>query len=421
MPDPSHLDQSRHIGPAFRDTFATWPDLIGFLHTHADTPEFDVDRALHQLVMTDIAARLVQAEPFGWGPARLVSAPRSTGATHRKPPGVAPVYATARPAFDVDLCATVIPAATDPDGTVDLRVATRELRHAAEHVIDVTADARPGHGVGLGGLVHYSSADLRELRPGRVVAQVTAQPIDPRSSSSAHYVPVDDPITVHVDVSPPGAAAFPGPPEPAQRSLLAITIPGFAPFRPDLYPTTSQVADKLTALVVPHINPPWHRFKDLFDLHYLISLCDLDTGRVRAAIGTNPNLVRNDLIDLPQPYRLHGHLPGAGEPAVAWRSKYEQLRAGHPALAGYPPFGDVLAEIVEFRDGLAHATGGSSWDPRRRAWAVADHDAAAVAKLAPTRPPWQRAAAATVAPLVNGDHVPTGPDYQGGAAPRRHR
>src|SRR5262249_32284547 len=154
----------------------------------------------------------------------------------------------------------------------------------AAGILDTDRHTRAGHGIGLGGLIHYSSIDLRILPPGRVVAQVTAQPLDPRCSSVLDLVPADDPLTVHIDLSPPGSAAFTGPAEDAKRPLMAIAVPGFADVRPHLYPTIHQLADKLIMVALPHWNPPWHRFKDLFDLHFLTTNCDITAAELRAAL-----------------------------------------------------------------------------------------------------------------------------------------
>ena len=366
MPGLDGLDPAPHIGPAFRDAFSTWRDLTAFLAAHATTPAFDTDRAARQLLMTDLLARFTAVDGFGWVLRGSLALPaRPTPRTGSPRAAIAPVYATARPAFDLDLCATTLTRA-DPAAQTG---AGQVLRSVAEQIIDTGGHAWARHGVGLGGLIHYSSSDLRILRSGRVVAQVTAQPLDPRHSSALRLVPADDPLTVHIDLSPPGAAPFTGAAEQAQRPVLAIAIPGFAGIRPDLYPTVNQLADKLALMATPHWNPPWHRFKDLFDQHYLTTNCQIHAGHLRDAIANNTNLTRRGLAALPRPYRLYGHEPRPGEDAVAWEQGYGRLRTTHPALSGYPPFAAVVAEISDVVDQLRTAPDSAVWDATGRQWA----------------------------------------------------
>jgi hypothetical protein len=242
------------------------------------------------------------------------------------------------------------------------------LRGVAEHIIDTGGHAWAYHGIGLGGLMHYASNDLRVLRSGRVVAQITAQPLDPRRSSALQRVPVDDPLTVHIDLSPPGSAAFAGAPETAQRPILAIPVPGFADIRPDLYPTAHQIGDKLALTATPHWNPPWHRFKDLFDLYYLTTGCRVTAGELRTALEANPNLTRHGLAELPRPYRLHGAAPEPGRASVDWVTGYERLRNQHPALSTYPEFSVTIATLRNLADHLATASHSAIWNPAASQW-----------------------------------------------------
>ncbi len=261
------------------------------------------------------------------------------------------------------------------------------LRGLAEHIIDTGGHAWAYHGVGLGGLMHYASNDLRVLRSGRVVAQITAQPLDPRRSSALQRVPVDDPLTVHIDLSPPGSATFPGAPETAQRPIFAIPVPGFADIRPDLYPTAHQVADKLALTATPHWNPPWHRFKDLFDLYYLTTGCRVTAGELRTALETNPNLTRHGLTELPCPYRLYGADPEPGQDSVDWATGYERLRSQHPALSTYPEFSVTLATLRNLADHLASAPDSATWNPTSGRWSgpAASPDRAGRMPSQPTR------------------------------------
>jgi hypothetical protein len=366
MPGLDGPDPAPHLTAAFHAAFPTWRDLTAYLAAHATTPAFDTDRAARQLVMTDLLARFTTTEGFGWILRGSLALPaRPTASTGSPRASIAAVYATARPAFDIDLCATTLTRA-DPAAPGQV------LRSVAEQIIDTGGHAWAYHGVGLGGLIHYASHDLRVLRSGRVVAQVTAQPLDPRRSSALQCVPVDDPLTVHIDLSPPGSAAFPGAPESARRPIFAIPVPGFADIRPDLYPTANQIADKLALTATPHWNPPWHRFKDLFDLYYLTTGCRVTAAELRAALETNPNLARHGLTELPHPYRLHGSGPEPGQDTVDWAGGYERLRSQHPALSTYPEFSVTLATLRDLANHLANAPDAATWNPANRRWSGPD-------------------------------------------------
>lgn len=369
MPGLDGPDPAPHLAPAFRDAFRTWRDLTAYLAAHASTPAFDSDRAARQLVMADLLARFAAIDGFGWIlRGSLALAARPTARTGSPRAAIPAVYATARPAFDIDLCATTL----SRGDTANPTVAGHLLRTAAEQIIDTGGHAWAYHGVGLGGLIHYASNDLRTLRSGRVVAQVTAQPLDPRRTSALQRVPADDPLTVHIDLSPPGSARFSGAPESPQRPILAVPIPGFADIRPDLYPTANQIADKLALIATPHWNPPWHRFKDLFDLHYLTTGCRITAEQLRAALATNSNLTRNGLTNLPRPYRLHGHDPETGQHSVDWATGYERLRNQHPALSTYPPFLTTVATLSALADHLPGASESAAWDANTHQWSIED-------------------------------------------------
>jgi hypothetical protein len=352
----SNVDTAGHIGPGFGANFATWGALRNYLADWASQPGYDLDRAIHQLLMTDLAARLCAQPGFDWVLRGSLALPTRPDREQGQVGGVDPVYSGARPAFDVDLCAQQLPTDASPGA----------LLSVALQVMNRTGDVRLGTGIGLGGLVDYQTNDLRQLGDGRVVGQVTAQPIDPVRSSAAHRIPVDDQATINVDLSPPGAAVFAGRPEVAKRPTMAIPVPGFQPFVPDLHPTASQIADKITAIVAPHTNPPWHRYKDVFDLVYLVSGCTVPVDPLRAAIAGHKNLTRAGLADLPDPFRLYGYARGGGE--VDWQYKYEKMRRDMPALADYPPFEVSLAEVTAFVVAMRHAPAGYSWSPESRSF-----------------------------------------------------
>lgn len=365
MSDLSDLDTAAHISPEFRDAFTSWRDLHAHVASLAGRPEFDLDRALHQLVLTDVAARLHAAPDYQWvmrGSLVMPTRPAEESlpaAFKGHGEAISPVYWKARPVFDIDLCAHTPAPGLDPSSDHPQRLQQIISRTVA--VGDRVDD--PQHGIGLGGLVRYSTPSLRRLDTGVVAAEVTAQPIDPLRSRS-HVVPVADPITVNLDISPPGKAFFSGPVQQANRSTLAYAMPGFAPFQPNLYPTASQLADKLLVPTAPHWNPPWHRFKDVFDLQYLTDTCRMPAAEMRAALAENPNLAKTGGRGLPVPYRLHGLNPGPGQTPVPWREKYEQMRRDHPTLATYPDFDTALRRIGQFAERLSTGTD-AVWQPGR--------------------------------------------------------
>lgn len=357
-------DSAAHIGVEFQDAFASWSQLRSFVAERAETPGFDTGRALAQLVMTDVAQRITAEPVGGWVLRGSLSLPGRAGddplpRVWQSPQArIDPRYVRARPAFDLDLCATV-------DGL--------DLAAAFDRVTGTTRAYRAGDGVGLGGLVHYTAVGLRQLDNGRVVAELTAQPIDPRRSRR-HPIPVADPITFQVDLYPRSLAGFTGDPDASNRPTLAIQMPGFADYRPPLYPTVNQLADKLWTPVGPHTNPPWHRYKDLFDLYYLIHTCRFRLVDLRQALETNPNRAKAGLDRLPVPYRLYQDPAGP-----TWQDRYEQMRAQHPALAAYPPFAEAMAGISKFVRGIDAG-------PVDRIWLPAGQWVRHTRRTAPPRP-----------------------------------
>lgn len=357
MPDLARPDRAAHLGPAFRDEFGSWQELRAYAADQVANPGFSSGRALQQLLYADLAHRITAASGHGWFlrgslalPARppsdlpLPDAVRAFG--HGT--GVDPVHAMARPANDLDLCATGFPelalaAATTP---------ADRLAETVRQVVDTRPEPGIDHGFGLGGLVHYHTTNLRTLTDGRVVADIDARPIDPRGRSQLTVV--DEPVTLRVDLSPPGAAPFDGPPEPAHRPTHAMDAPGFARYLPDLSPTAHQLAEKLCTISVPRNAdqppPDYHRYKDLVDAYYLISTSEIDAGQLRRAIAANPQLAQFGLDELPSPYRLYGHQPGPDATAVNWQKGYRKLRAEHPVVRDYPDLDDIVAAVAEFAD-----------------------------------------------------------------------
>jgi hypothetical protein len=391
MPDLSERDTAAHIHPELRDTFSTWRDLRAFVESHATSPGFHTERALRQLLSVDLAHRLARSADYGWVVRGSLALPA------RPPPGIAlpehvlasgqgteidPFYVMARPLNDIDLCARSIPdAPAVQEPTAPVAHADR-LAAVIGDVVDTGPSPETDRGVGLGGLVHYGTDDLRTLLDGRAVATVIAQPVDPRRV--AELTPVDDSVAIQVDLSPPGAAAFEGQPERAHRSTLALDIPGFDEHRPDLYPTANQLSDKLCTISAPYgtAEPPptWHRYKDLPDVQYLIDTCPIDAGQLRRAVEVNPKLAQFGRRELPSPFQPYGLRPGQGGVAVSWREGYERKRAESPALAGYRDFDDAVAWVGGFVDEWSAGDDdriwlpAHGWLPREQAMLVAGQD-----------------------------------------------
>jgi hypothetical protein len=382
------LDQAPHIDAEFRQAYPTWADLRQHVGQLARIPEFDLDRGLHHLLKIDLASRLHQVPGHQW---MLYG---STGLPARVPPdasipagfgpatgGIDPVYVMTRSAFDLDL-AQLGDAGREGD---------RE-QHGQRLLTAMQAVAAPESGtpagVGLGGLVRYSIADARVVPElGKVYAQITAVPIDARYGVRRARQ-VDDALTIEVDLSPYKAVTHPV--ERARRSLLGFEVAGFRPVVPYLTPTVDAMADKICNLAGPPRSsrtqrpPDFHRYKDLFDIGYLISTCPFDADQLRAAIRANHNMPRIGLSDLPVPYALYREHATATMSALPWAREYQRLRQSSPQLLHYPDFTQLRARIGEFFDDLANAPGGASWQPQR-GWTLAQQTAES-----PPAAPWSR-------------------------------
>lgn len=361
---------------AFRDAFPTWGDLRAYVRAVARYPEYNEDRALHQILMADITTRLsTQGEWLLLGslslPARVpVNLPVSGDFNIEGIPDIDQSYLLPRTAFDLDLYAAGVARQLAPD---DAGVGYGAGVRAA--LAAVTAPA--GHpaaesGRGLQGLVAYLPGSLRQYDNGQVMGTITAQPIDPRYSTGSLH-PVDDPITIEIDIKPPSKISFPGEPEASTRPITALTLPGFHPVQPRLYPVADQLGDKLCLLAGPPVslrnapNVPWHRYKDLVDSYFLIRTTPMVAAEFRRSLETNWNLRRLDPPALPHPYRVYGQAPvPAGEPEIPWREGCANLVKSNPQLARYPGFETMVAEVGRFVDTVPD-TPGAVWNPKR-AW-----------------------------------------------------
>ncbi len=354
-------DLEPHVGAEFRQAFPTWAALRGEVADRARYPEFDTDRAVRQILMADFLTRLSRDEVWiVQGSLGLPARPprdMDWPADFRVPgvTGVDQAHLLARAAFDIDLYAPGIDTRTRtaPDPAAAYGAAADAAVRAACAPADRPSDPA---GRGLGGLVHYRPGELVVRPGGKVTGTVIAQPVDPRFPDVR---PVDDPVAIEVDISPGSGQQFTSPPDRGERPLVALDLPGFEPTRPLLYPLADYLADKIALLTGPPISHrplpagPWHRYKDLFDLHFVLRTCRIEPHRVRTAIATNRNWRRLP-AGLPRPYRLYGQPPHQpGEPAVPWHEGVEKLRASSPQLARYPSFAAMSTGIATYVDTVA--------------------------------------------------------------------
>jgi hypothetical protein len=377
---------SAHIDENFRAAFPTWADLRHHVTARADIPEFNTARGLQHLLKADVASRFHQVPGVDWMlygstglPARVPPGTRTS--LGRSARGVDTVYVMTRSAFDVDLALV-----GDEGRDGDRRHLTARLAAALQTVAAPEAEPGTSEGIGLGGLVRYSISTMRRVpENGKVYGQITAQPIDPRYGV-LRAPAVDDPLTVEVDLSTYKAVTQP--PVVAQRPVLGLEIPGFQPLTPLLTPTADAMADKICNLAgVPRSSrnadrpPDFHRYKDLFDIYYMIEACPFEAGQLQQATEQNHNMPRIGLQRLPVPYQLFREQGAGGLVPLPWAKEYEALRQGFVQLRHYPAFAQMRARIGSFADGLAAAPGDAVWDPGR-GWQTAQDQRRSAALLA---------------------------------------
>jgi hypothetical protein len=361
MPEPAG-----HIGPDFREHFPTWQHLRGFIAEHARHPEYSPGRAMHQLVMADLMSQM-NTGTGDWhllGSLALPMRPRPADPwpTDFQPTAhdVHPSYCMPRTAFDLDLFAFHLRQHTASDYGRDVVTAV----HAAAPPVP----REPG--AGLAGLVRYSANQLHVHDSGQVMGTVNAQPVDDRYGT-ADLRPVDDPLIIEIDIKPPSKIQFSGPPEPSYRSVVGLEVPGVQPIRPSLYPLANQLADKIVLLTGPPASlretsmEPWHRYKDLVDLHFIVKTCRVDGDMLRHAIVNNWNWNRFDATHLPTPYRVYGQDPvPPTERAVPWQAGIDELRKQWPQLQKYPGFSEMIESVGRFAAGLDNRSN-RMWLPAR--------------------------------------------------------
>ncbi|MGW9370418.1 hypothetical protein ACWGVR_10440 [Streptomyces xanthophaeus] len=378
MADFGDLDGASHMGEAFREAFPTWRDLRQAVAGRARYPEFDEQRGLQQVLMADLAHRITTDQSLGWLLVASLTLPVRPAEGHWpadfRIPGIDDIgqpYLMARSAFDLDLSASAV---TDRDPARAAQLHRDTVLDAIRRVAAQPDHVGTAHGIGLGGLVRYTAGDLNIYPNGQVMGIVTAQPVDPRFGPRRTPA-VDDPIPIEIDIKPPSKVTITGSPEPARRSVTAFELPGFASFQPMLNPAVNHLADKLVLLTgklrALREGPggPWHRYKDVYDIYFMMQTCRLDADRLREAVGTNWNLAPMGIEWVPVPYRFYGQDAAGPEPAVPWKEGVDALRSKSAQLHRYPGWDHMRAEISAFMDSLPSAPSGSTWVPGR-GWTV---------------------------------------------------
>ncbi|MDQ1051999.1 hypothetical protein [Streptomyces sp. V4I2] len=373
MADFGEAESSGHIGSPFRDAFPHWQDFRQMIESGAPYQEFDVRRALQQVLMSDLAHRLTIDAEHSWLLIGSLALPTRPAADVSWPddfrvPEISDIpqpYVMPRSAFDLDLSATAV---TDSDPVVAASRYREVVEGAVRRVGAPPDHTGTPHGIGLGGLVRYTVGELNIFPNGQVMGIVTAQPVDPRYGPR-RTPPVDDPIPIEIDIKPPAKVAVTGGPDRAQRPVTAIDIPGFTPFQPLLNPVVNQLADKLVLLTgkprglrkTP--TGPWHRYKDVYDAYFILKTCHIDADQMREAVDNNWNLAAMGMERIPVPYRFYGQDDGGTEPRVPWKEGLDALQRGSPQLERYPGWDEMRGTLSQFVDGLASTSSGSSWTP----------------------------------------------------------
>ncbi|MFJ7242628.1 hypothetical protein ACIQWB_36660 [Streptomyces olivaceus] len=371
MSDFGGLDTAEHLEGAFREAFPQWQDLRQAVAARARYPEFSEQRALQQLLMTDLAHRITADQDLGWlliGSLALPARPlEGDWPADFGTPGITDIpqqYVMARSAFDLDLCASAV---TDPDPGRAAALYRDAVEGAIRRVAAPPGHTGSAHGIGLGGLVRYTAGELNIFPNGQVMGIVTATPVDPRFGPR-HTPTVDDPISIEVDIKPPAKVAVTDGPDSAHRPITPIDLPGLTPFQPPLNPAVNQLADKLTLLTgkprgLRGEGGPWHRYKDVYDAYFMLRTCRINADHLREAVENNWNLAPMGMDRVPVPYRFYGQDGNGSEPVVPWKEGLDALRPGSPQLHRYPSWDGLREALGGFMDSLPAAPAGSIWVP----------------------------------------------------------
>ncbi|GAA2797655.1 HAD-IB family phosphatase [Kribbella solani] len=389
----------------FRGAFRTWDQLLDRLQ-QISTPRFTADRALRQLIAGDFLSQLNQGgddwEATGSNP---LPAYAETWPGAVAGGAIDPVYELARTANDLDIYNSALGHLPDDEYVARVRAA----------VLDAAPRRRDGidGGVGLAGLVRYTTRDVQVGGRGRAVFALDVHPVDDRRGPLG-LRRAGDSFSIEVDVKLPTMIQRTSESERARRSIVGVQLPGLRPITPLLRPIADLAADKMAALscqpgVGDGILAP--RFKDIADLYYIARTCPVDGEKLRTAMAENWQWRETDLGGPPRPYRFYGQAPAQdGEVGILWNQGFDQLRDKVRQLQDYPDFGTMVETIGTFLDGAAEP-GHGVWDPVRGQWqaSVRSEVAAAMdrAALTPANRP-EHASAVMIRPDA-GEHQPLVP------------
>lgn len=357
-------------GRDFREEFGSWAELREHVAAAARFPEYGVERALQQVLVADLTSHLPGVDDGDWLLLGSLSLPcripvdwswRHDGAPAT--PGVDLAYVLPRAAFDLDLFAVDLARRSPSDQDEAAAFYGREVAHVFQNDV---AD-----GLGLGGLIRWEP-DLRVLERGQVMGLMHAVPVDPRDASR----PVDDPISIEIDVKPAHKVNYQQPPDEPLRPFLGVDVPGLTAPRLPLLPSENVFADKASLLTGPPASArrgapagPWHRYKDVFDLYFMTEAVPLRAEVLQEAMDSNWNYQRMERPGTPHPYRLYGDtsLPGdtyaRNEPTVPWDEGCRRIVEANPQLATYPDFRGMRDQVATCVDTARVAPAGAVWSP----------------------------------------------------------
>ncbi|GHF91770.1 hypothetical protein GCM10018790_81100 [Kitasatospora xanthocidica] len=190
MTDFGELETAAHLDGTFREAFPQWRDFRQTVADRARYPEINEQRALQQILMSDLAHRITADQDLGWLLIASLTLPVRPAdgmwPEDFRVPGVTDIaqqYLMPRSAFDLDLCASAV---TDPDPVRAARLYRDAVESAVRRVAAPPGHVGTEHGVGLGGLVRYTVGDLNTFPNGQVMGIVTAQPVDLRFRAPLH-------------------------------------------------------------------------------------------------------------------------------------------------------------------------------------------------------------------------------------------
>ncbi|MGW7679507.1 HAD family hydrolase [Kribbella sp. NPDC054772] len=348
----------------FRGAFRRWRHLTAEL-ARISTPRFPADRGRRQVAAGDLLCQLNQGgdawEPTGSFPLpgyaeEWAGAGESTGE-------IDAVYELARTANDLDVYNSAFGHLPDDEYVARVRDAVLAVAPAGRDPLD--------GGVGLGGLVRYTTRSVEVAGSGHLVFTIDVQPVDD-SRGPLGIRPDGDRFSIELDVKMPTMIQRTSESQRARRSVVGAKLAGLRPITPLQRPVEDLTADKMAALackpgVGDGIAAP--RFKDIADLYYIARTCPMDGDKLRKALAENWHWPEAGRSGPPYPYRFYGQAPARDdETEILWDQGFAQLRERITQLQDYPEFAEMTATINTFLDGAADRSNGV-WDPSRGQWA----------------------------------------------------